>query len=317
MHPIPVDEAKEALVRTERWEGELIHTKRDGTTTVVLSRWTLQWEDGRPAAILETNTDIAERKRAEGELRRFSAELEERVIERTVQLESANKELEAFAYSVSHDLRAPLRSMDGFSQVLLNRYSDGLDERGTHYLNHIRDAAQEMGELIDALLQLSRVTRGEMRREQVDLSVLARSIEAGLRKTDVARDVRFIIADGLVTAADTQLLQAALENLLGNAWKYTRKTPRACIEVGVTRPHTIPVYFVRDNGAGFDMAYAGKLFTPFQRLHAAADFEGTGIGLATVQRIIGRHGGRVWAEGAVGQGAVFSFTLQPDTGGNA
>lgn len=313
VHAIPLDEAKEILVRTGHWEGELIHTKHDDTRTVVMSRWAVQWEDGRPSAILETNTDIAKRKQVEEELRRLSAELEQRVVERTIELESVNKELESFAYSVSHDLRAPLRSMDGFSQVLVERYADQLDERGTRYLTHIRDAAQEMGQLIDALLQLSRVTRGEMQRTHVDLSALARAAAAQLRKTEPGRAVTFAIVDGLVATGDAPLLRVLLENLLGNAWKFTRKRPDASIAVEMTQADGIPVYAVRDNGAGFDMTYAAKLFLPFQRLHTAGEFEGTGIGLATVQGIVRRHGGRAWAEGVVGKGATIFFTLQPDS----
>jgi PAS domain S-box-containing protein len=269
-------------------------------------------EDGARIGAVIAFRDVTERKRADEELRRLGAELEQRVVERTIELESANKELESFAYSVSHDLRAPLRSMDGFSQVLVERYADKVDERGIRYLNHIRDAAQEMGGLIDALLQLSRVTRGEMQRERVDLSSLAQSIGAQLRKTDPERDVTLGIAHGLVATGDVQLLRIMLENLLGNAWKFSRKNLHAYIEFGVIRKDRVPLFFVRDNGAGFDMTYENKLFTPFQRLHAASDFEGTGIGLATVQRIVRRHGGRIWAESTVGQGSTFYFTLQPN-----
>jgi PAS domain S-box-containing protein len=310
--PVSMMEAKEQLVRTGHCELELTHTKRDGTHAVVMSRWALQWDDGRPAAILETNTDITGRKRADEELRRLSAELEQRVVERTIELESANNELESFAYSVSHDLRAPLRSMDGFSQVLVERYAEQFDAPGTRYLKHIRDASQEMGQLIDALLSLSRVTRSEMQRAPVDLSVLACSLEVQLRKTEPAREVTFEIADGLVTTGDAPLLRVMIDNLLGNAWKFSRPSSHARIEFGMTLERDIPIFFVRDNGAGFDMAYANKLFAPFQRLHTAGQFEGTGIGLATVQRIIRRHGGRIWAEGAVGEGSTFFFTLQPD-----
>jgi len=303
--------------------GQWRHQRRDGRIIdVEITSHTVTWGDRRAVLVLAQN--ITERKRAEEGLRRLSAELEQRVVERTVELESANQELEAFSYSVSHDLRAPLRSMDGFSQVLLERYADALDERGVRYLNHIRDASQEMGQLIDALLQLSRVTRGEMQREHFDLAALARSIEAQMRKTDTERDVTMAIADELVTTGDTGLLRVLLENLLGNAWKFTRKTAHACIELGRVASacgldshgqtpasgYPAPVYFVRDNGAGFDMAYADKLFAPFQRLHGTSEFEGTGIGLATVQRIVHRHGGRIWAEGAVGEGATFYFTLQ-------
>jgi signal transduction histidine kinase len=274
-------------------------------------------EDGTRIGAVIAFRDVTERKRADDELRRLGAELEQRVVERTIELESANKELESFAYSVSHDLRAPLRSMDGFSQVLVERYADKFDERGTRYLNHIRDAAQEMGGLIDALLQLSRVTRGEMQRERVDLTPLTQSIGEQLRKMDPGRDVTLGIANGLVTTGDAQLLRIMLENLIGNAWKFSRQNLNTYIEFGLIRQDRIPIFFVRDNGAGFDMTYENKLFTPFQRLHAASDFEGTGIGLATVQRIVRRHGGRIWAESTVGQGSTFYFTLQPDQQGAA
>ncbi|MBI3995171.1 MAG: response regulator [Nitrospirae bacterium] len=229
--------------------------------------------------------------------------------ERTAQLESANKELESFSYSVSHDLRAPLRSIDGFSQALLDDSADRLDAQGRDHLQRVRTATRRMGELIDDLLALSRVTRSEMRRERMDLSALARTVSAGLRKAQPERQVEFVIAQGIVVDGDSGLLRAALENLLGNAWKFTAKHPRARIEFGVMQWENETAYFVRDDGAGFDMTYAGKLFGAFQRLHAVSEFEGTGIGLATVQRIINRHGGRLWAEGAVEKGATFYFTL--------
>jgi light-regulated signal transduction histidine kinase (bacteriophytochrome) len=206
--------------------------------------------------------------------------------------------------------------MDGFSQVVLDRYAGALDERGTRYLNHIRNAAQEMGQLIDALLQLSRVTRTDMRLEEVDLSTMARSIEVQLREADPDRDVTVSIDDGLHATGDIRLLRVMLENLLSNSWKYTGKNQRAHIEIGALPDSDLPTYFIRDDGSGFDMAYSGKLFTPFQRLHATNEFEGIGVGLATVQRIIGLHGGRIWVDSAVGQGATFYFTLQPAKKGN-
>lgn len=257
------------------------------------------------------------------ELRRYAADLEQRVAERTHELEernealrrnaaellAANQELDAFAYSVSHDLRAPLRSIDGFSQVLLEDYAAQLDEAGRDSLRRVRAASQRMATLIDDLLKLARVTRVEMRTEVVDVSGMARDIAAELQRTDAARHVEFVIAPGLKARADAPLLRVALENLLRNSWKYTAKQPRPRVEFGSIEANGGQAFMVRDNGAGFDMKYMDKLFGVFQRLHSAAEFEGTGVGLATVRRIITRHGGRIWAEGAVDQGATFYFTL--------
>lgn len=242
-------------------------------------------------------------------LQRSNAELEQRVKERTAQLASANKELEAFSYSVSHNLRAPLRSIDGFSQMLFEDYLDKLDEQGKDYLQRVRVGSQRMAQLIDDVLSLLRITRSEIHRERVDLSILAKKVASELQKTRPERQVEFVIQEGLVADGDAQLLREALEKLLGNAWKFTRNQPSAIIGFGTTQHDGRSAYFVRDNGVGFDMAYADKLFGAFQRLHTRTEFEGTGIGLATVQRIIHRHGGRVWAESSVGQGATFYFTL--------
>jgi light-regulated signal transduction histidine kinase (bacteriophytochrome) len=253
--------------------------------------------------------EIAKRERAEREIQTLNEQLEQRILQRTTQLEAANKELEAFAYSVSHNLRAPLRSLDGFSLYLLQHCLEKLDARERDYLQRVRAASQRMGQLIDDLLNLSRLTRLDLCREVVDMSVLARTIAGELRQTQPHRHVEWVIADGLVVHGDRRLLGLMLENLLGNAWKFTAKLPQAQVEVG-SSPHAgKTVYYVRDNGAGFDMAYADQLFAPFQRLHTLAEFEGTGVGLATVQRIIHHHGGRIWAEGAVDQGATFYFTL--------
>lgn len=224
---------------------------------------------------------------------------------------AANRELEAFSYSVAHDLRAPLRSLDGFSQALLEDYGDKLDEGGRDDLRRVRAAAQRMAQLIDDLLSLSRVTRSELHRSRVDLSELAREILDAHRRSAPNREVELAIEGGLVADADARLIGVALENLLGNAWKFTSRKKLAVIWVGAVQKDGETHYFVRDNGAGFDQTYAGKLFTAFQRLHARADFDGTGIGLATVQRIIHRHGGKLWAEGAVDRGATFWFTLPP------
>ena len=240
---------------------------------------------------------------------RSEEELGQRVAERTVQLQAANKELEAFSYSVSHDLRAPLRHINGFSQALLEDCANQLNADGKTNLQEIRNATQEMSLLIDDLLQLARLTRSEMRLDVVDLSELAHEIIAELRARDTERNVTVNIDQGVSTQGDKRLLRIMLSNLLGNAWKFTSKREHATIAFGQSAQETNPFYFVRDNGAGFDMAYVNKLFGAFQRLHSVAEFTGTGIGLATVQRIIRRHGGRVWAEGTINEEAVFYFTL--------
>ncbi len=258
--------------------------------------------------------EIARRSRAEEKVQKLNAELEKRVIERTAQLQAANKALESFSYSVSHDLRAPLRAINGFSQALLEDYRERLDPAGQDYLQRVRAASRRMGQLIDDLLQLSRLTRGAMHIQQVDLSALAIEIAAEWQETAPARPVEFVIAPDIVVQGDARLLRVVLDNLLGNACKFTGQRALARIEFGQTRIDGQATYFVRDNGAGFDMAYADKLFGAFQRLHADDEFEGTGIGLATVQRVIHRHGGRVWAEAAVGEGATFYFTLAPGAG---
>jgi len=231
------------------------------------------------------------------------------------ELERKNKELEAFSYSVSHDLRAPLRSIDGFSKALLDQWADALDPKAKDYLGRVRASAQRMGELIDDLLELSRVGRAELRRGHTNLSEIARTVAAELRKRDPDRQIEIDIQDGLVADADRRLMHIVFENLLGNGWKFTVKAEQPRIEVGSSQSDDGTMYFVRDNGAGFDMAHAEKLFRPFQRLHSTADYPGTGVGLATVHRIVDRHGGRVSSEGVVGRGATFYFTLPPSRPG--
>ena len=253
--------------------------------------------------------DITERKQAEEELKKYRDHLEELVRERTIKLEASNKELEAFSYSASHDLRAPLRIIDGFSQALLEDCEDKLDVQGKDYLVRIRAATRHMAELIDDLLQLSRITRAEMNIEKINLTRIARFVIDELQKSQPQRHVEIRITDGMEETADSRLMCIVLENLLGNAWKFTEKQAKALIEFGCTKKGKKKVYFIRDNGVGFDMAYADKLFAPFQRLHTDNEFPGTGIGLATVQRIIHRHGGRVWTEGQTGKGATFYFSL--------
>lgn len=254
-------------------------------------------------------SDITSRRNAEEEVRRLNAELEQRVQARTAELEVANKELEAFSYSVSHDLRAPLRAIDGFSNAVLKGYLDQLDERGQDYLQRIRAASQRMAKLIDDILGLSRAGRAEMHVQNVDLSAVALDVLEDLRKTQPERRLELDVKPGLVVQGDSHLLRIALDNLLGNAWKFTSGREVAKVEVGSLELDGERVYYVRDNGAGFDPTYADKLFSPFQRLHTDQEFPGTGIGLALVQRILRRHGGRIWAESAVDQGATFYFTL--------
>ncbi|MGE0473230.1 MAG: ATP-binding protein [Nitrospirales bacterium] len=257
------------------------------------------------AANAELIREVSERKRAEEDIRKLNTQL----VQQTAQLSASNKELEAFSYSVSHDLRAPLRGIDGFSQAVLEDYADSLDEAGKTYLQRVRAASQRMSQLIDAMLNLARLTRAEIHSQTLDMSGMVNAILDDFRKIDPDRQVECVVAKNLFATADPQLIRAVLENLLGNAWKFTRQREAARIEFGYESYKGQPAYFVRDNGAGFDMTYVHKLFGAFQRLHAYTEFPGVGVGLATVHRIIQRHGGQIWADGAVGEGATFHFTL--------
>ncbi len=269
------------------------------SAALVAGLWTL-------LVAFEFNKMAEKCKRAEDSLRNAKQDLE-----------SSNRELEAFSYSVSHDLRAPLRGIDGFSQALLEDQFDKLDEQGREYLQRVRAASQRMAQLIDDLIDLSKVTRTTLRREPVDLTALARSVAADLRSKQPDRSAEFIIQDGLSANADPRLMRMVFANLLGNSWKFTAKKTNPSIEFGSIGQNCAIAFFVRDDGAGFDMRYSDKLFGVFQRLHRMDDFPGTGVGLATVQRIIRRHGGRVWADGEVGAGATFYFTLSGESEGGA
>jgi signal transduction histidine kinase len=261
------------------------------------------------AQLVDASRNVQRRREAEREVRRLNATLERRVRERTAELEVANLELEAFSYSVSHDLRQPLRAISGFAQVLLDEYADVLDERAHGYLARVRDGGVRMGQVIDDLLTLSRVTRSELHKARVDLSAVARAVVAELAESEPGRSVAVDVDDAMVVAGDANLLRIALGNLIGNAWKFTARAPAAMIHVGSCEQEGATAYFVRDNGVGFDMEFAEKLFHAFERLHDARDFPGSGVGLAIVDRVVGRHGGQVWAESTPGQGATFYFTL--------
>jgi light-regulated signal transduction histidine kinase (bacteriophytochrome) len=290
--------------------------KDGGVVWYDMSRVVVRDPDGRPLKFVGVGRDITAQHQAEAEVRALNTELEARVGQRTAELEGANQNLEAFTYSVSHDLRAPLRALSGFSQALVEDYDDRLDEAGRAYTARIQAASERMGTLIDDLLHLSRVSRAEMNAAPFDLSAEVGVIASELRSREPDRGVRFVIQDGVRVSADRTLIRSVVQNLVENAWKFTAHREDAIIEFGTTAAEDTRVCcYVRDNGAGFDQAFAGKLFQPFQRLHTDAEFPGTGIGLASVRRIIERHGGRAWAEGTVGQGASFYFTLDaaPDS----
>jgi signal transduction histidine kinase len=268
-------------------------------------------DGGEIGTLVSTFNEMLERiQRQNADLDEGRLELEHRVELRTGELAAANRELEAFSYSVSHDLRAPLRAIDGFSKAILETQGERLDDKGTHYLQRVRTATQRMAQLIDDLLALSRVSRRDMVRESVDVSQVAASVAEELRLRQPERRVQVEVMPGLRAEADPQLLRIVIENLIGNAWKFTGRREDARIQVDAEQDGPVPVFRVRDNGAGFDMAYVDKLFRAFQRLHTDTQFEGTGIGLATVHRIVARHGGRIWARSTPNEGAAFHFTLE-------
>lgn len=294
----------EADVQLRQAGGELVWAR----LTVSL----LRDGDGQPQYYIVVVQDERERKRAEAELDHYHVHLEDLVAQRTTALAAANRELEAFSYSVSHDLKAPLRSIDGFSQILAEDYQAALDDSGRDYLARIRRSVQHMGRLTDALLSLAKVSRVGFSPEEFSFTEMAQNIAEDIQLASAGRIVKVKVQPGMKIVGDMSLLRTAMQNLLGNAWKYSSKVAQPEIEVGSYNVEGNLVYFVRDNGAGFNPDHAGKLFGVFQRLHRAEEFEGTGIGLATVQRIISRHGGRIWAEGEVDRGAVFYFTTQPE-----
>jgi PAS domain S-box-containing protein len=312
---VPHGEIQAQLERTGRWEGELRQMKADGTEVVVSSRWSLRRDEhGRPAAILETNNDITERKRWEQEISALNQELSNR----SAQLEASNKELEAFAYSVSHDLRAPLRHMSGFTQLLQKSTATVLNEKSQRYVTIIQEAAKRMGNLIDDLLSFSRIGRAEAHKALVNLDQVVLEVLTEVRQQSEERKIAWKVGALPAWIVDRSMLRLALVNLISNAVKFTRTRPQAEIEIGCNRQaEDQVVIYVRDNGVGFDMKYSNKLFGVFQRLHSTEAFEGTGIGLATVQRIVHRHGGRVWAESTVDRGATFYFSLSKPREANA
>lgn len=296
--------------RLPSWACEYRVRRADGSYAWVFDRgYVIHEDDGRPLRMIGAMQDITARRVAEDEVRRLNAELESRVRDRTAQLQTAMKELETFAYSVSHDLRAPLRAIDGFTQAIVEDCATLLDDTGRGYLERVRKGCARMGALIENLLELSRVTRADMHRTPVDLAQLACSVLAEVVHTEPREGVDVTIHPMPAARCDPGLLRIALTNLLANAWKFTRHTAAPRIEFGTADQDGVTVYFVRDNGAGFDMGHAAMLFAPFRRLHSEAEFEGSGVGLATVQRIVSRHGGRIWAESRPEGGATFFFTL--------
>jgi signal transduction histidine kinase len=265
-------------------------------------------ENGLLRRIWGTGQDMTDLVRAQEEIRQLNATLEEQVVQRTAELRATVEELKAFSHSVSHDLRAPLLGIAGCSRALIEDYSDRLEPGALDWVKLIQRDAEHLDRLLNSLLALSRITQAEIFTQPVDLTATAESVISGLRQSEPQRQVTAVIAQGMQATGDPALLRVVFENLIGNAWKFSRTRVEARIEVGVTTVNNQPTFYVRDNGVGFDQRYASRLFAAFQRLHSC-DFDGTGIGLATVRRVIHRHGGRVWAEGAVDQGATFYFTL--------
>jgi PAS domain S-box-containing protein len=310
--PFPIEEIRAELLHTGRWEGELQKTKADGSRVVVASRWSLSQDDQRrPVAILETNNDVTDRKRREQDIQALNHEL----AKRSTELEAINRELEAFAYSISHDLRAPLRHMAGYAELLQRKAAPLVDAKCNHYMEMILDAAKRMGNLIDDLLAFSRIGRTEQQNSRVSLTQLVNEAVTEARQDTEGRNVEWKIGALPDFYGDRSMLKLVVVNLISNALKFTRTRPQAKIEIGCTEGNRNDlIVFVRDNGVGFDMAYVNKLFGVFQRLHRSDAFEGTGIGLATVQRIIHRHGGKVWAEGLVDGGATFYFSAPKPQG---
>ena len=306
----PLEEIEKKLTRTGAWEGELVHRKRDGARLVVASVWVLHRDaQCSPIRILEANTDVTQRKSDEEEIRRLNNELEDRVQQRTAQLQASNKELEAFTYSVSHDLRAPLRHISGFSKMLTEEFGPTLPPDAKRYVERIQDGTRRMGLLVDDLLNLGRVGRQELRVQAVGLKSIVDEVISDLRPECDGRKVAWKIGSLPFVDCDPGLMRQVFQNLLANALKFSRTRESAIIEIGQKTENDLPVIFVSDNGVGFSMKYADKLFGVFQRLHRQEDFEGTGVGLATVQRIIQKHGGRIWAEAELDRGATFYFTI--------
>lgn len=312
--PSPVQSIQQQLLQEKFWEGELVHTRRDGTRIMVASRWVLQTDEtGNPRAILEINNDITARREAEDGIRR----LNEHLVVRGEELEAANKEMEAFSYSVSHDLRAPLRGVDGFSRILLEEYGPNLDEEARRLLSVVRGEAQRMGHLIDDLLAFSRMGKQEMQNTFCDMAQLAQSAFEQIDAAAQSRVRRFAVKELPPAYGDKAMLRQVLFNLVANAVKFSAHKDQPEIEVGGAAVDGVTTYYVKDNGVGFDQRFAAKLFGVFQRLHREDEFEGTGVGLALVKRIILRHKGKVWAEGRVNEGATIYFALPVLPLGNA